>query len=57
LILSPTWLIDSLLDAIENVRVAPMPAQAGGLSCNEMQFETELDHLPSVGTQKFFGQV
>jgi hypothetical protein len=42
-LLSPTWLIDRLLDAIENLRAVLMPAQAGGLSCREMQFETDLD--------------
>ena len=43
--LSPAWLIDRLLDAVENLRVVPMPAHAGGLSCNEMQFETDLDQV------------
>jgi hypothetical protein len=43
--LSPTWLIDRLLDAIENLRVELMPAQAAGLSCSEMQFETDLDQV------------
>jgi hypothetical protein len=45
--LSPTWLIDRLLDAIENLRAVLMPAQAGGLSGNEMQFETDLYPRPT----------
>jgi hypothetical protein len=45
--LRPTWLIDRLLDAIENLRIVLMPAQAGGLSGNEMQFETDLYPRPA----------
>jgi hypothetical protein len=43
LMLSPTWLIDRLLDTIEELRVVLMPAQVRGLSRDEMRFETNLD--------------
>ena len=43
--LSPGFLIDRLLDQIENLRDAILPAQADRLSCEEMRIEAPLDRL------------
>ncbi len=40
---SLAWLIDQLLDTIEEVRAALVPASASGRSCGEMPFETDRD--------------
>ena len=44
-ILSPTCLIDRLLDRIEELSGVILPAQANGLSCREIPIETRLDQL------------
>jgi hypothetical protein len=44
-IVSPIWLIDRLLDTIEDMRGVLMPAQVCGLSCSELPCETDLDPI------------
>jgi hypothetical protein len=41
--LRPASLIDRLLDQIERLGVALMPAQADGLACQRIRIETRID--------------